>query len=223
MDNYIELKDVTFYYGTGQKKNIILDNVSCRFEAAKVYAITGKSGIGKSTTISLLGGMEEPQEGRIVFNGSDIRDMKKYIYQRENMGVIFQNYNLLEYLTVCQNVKIAMDIKGIERDVQEGRIKELLEKVGLDESLKHRKVNDLSGGEQQRVAIARALSGEADILLADEPTGNLDEDTARDIIELLISIAHNEDKCVVIVTHSQFVAQCADQVLRLEGQKLFSV
>lgn len=220
MNSYIEMSNVTFYYGSERNKKNVLENTSFRFEAGKVYAILGKSGIGKSTTLALLGGLEHPRKGQILFGDKDVSKMKGNEYQRNHMGIVFQNYNLLEYLTVYQNIKIAMDIKKITKENQNTCILELLNKVGLDSSVSGRKVNSLSGGEQQRVAIARAISTDAEILLADEPTGNLDEDTAQGIVDILVSLAHEEGKCVIIVTHSKDIAGCVDEVLMLEDGSL---
>lgn len=220
MNSCMELSQVTFYYESEKNRKQILSDLSFCFETGNAYAITGKSGSGKSTTLALIGGLTNPQKGRILFHGHDIRELKNHEHQRKNIGIVFQNYNLLEYLTVYENIKIAMDIKEIDKEGQSKKIADVLRRAGLDESIKDRKVNSLSGGEQQRVAIARAISGDSDVLLADEPTGNLDEETAQEIMELLVSLAHDEGKCVIIVTHSRQMADYADVVLRLEKEHL---
>lgn len=200
----LELKNVHYYY-TNKKK--VLKNISLKLEKGKVYAILGPSGCGKTTLLSLLGGLDVPTDGEIIYKGENISGMGLCNYRRNYVSFVFQNYNLIDYMTPAENVSLT-SVK------QAGPV---LENVGLTREEAKRNVMKLSGGQQQRVAIARALASDAEILLADEPTGNLDEDTARSIMTLLLESAHGPaSKCVVIVTHSNELAERADVVLRLK-------
>lgn len=171
------------------------------------YTILGPSGCGKTTTLSLGCGLDVPKNGYVLYNGKDIRKIGLDRYRNQNVSVIFQSYNLITYMTALQNVLTAMEITGVKVQNKTARALELLERVGLTEVEAKRNVLQLSGGQQQRVAIARALSCNVDLLIADEPTGNLDEETAMDIIELFQELAHKENKCIIVVTHSQAVAK----------------
>ena len=204
----IEIKNVSYSYHGSRDK--VLSSINCSFEAGKFYAITGKSGAGKSTLLSLLAGLDVPSSGEICFNGKNIALHGYSNHRRDNISLVFQNYNLIDYLTPIENVRL------VNRTASD----ELLLKLGLNSSEIKRNVMKLSGGQQQRVAIARALVSEAPIILADEPTGNLDENTAEEIIEVLKKLAKERNKCVIVVTHSKRVAESADVVLELKGRKL---
>ncbi|TKH32156.1 ABC transporter ATP-binding protein, partial [Bacillus cereus] len=182
--------------------------------------ILGPSGSGKTTTLSLGCGLDIPKNGYVLYNGKDIRKIGLDRYRNQNVSVIFQSYNLITYMTAIQNVLTAMEITGVKVKNKKARALELLEKVGLTEVEAKRNVLQLSGGQQQRVAIARALSCNVDLLIADEPTGNLDEETANDIIDLFQELAHQENKCVIVVTHSQEVAKKSDRAVYLSQKKL---
>jgi len=204
----IEIKNVSYsYYGSKDK---VLSSINCSFEAGKFYAITGKSGVGKSTLLSLLAGLDVPSAGEICFNGKNIALHGYSNHRRDNISLVFQNYNLIDYLTPLENVRL----------VNRNAADELLLKLGLSSSEIKRNVMKLSGGQQQRVAIARALASEAPVILADEPTGNLDDSTAGEIISVLKALARERDKCVIVVTHSKEVANAADVVMELSGKKL---
>lgn len=205
----LELKDVTYFYKS-QKDKVILDKISYRFEKGKLYAILGASGGGKTTLLSLLAGLDIPVEGKITVFGKEIQKSDLNLHRKNNVSLIFQNYNLIDYLTPVENVKL-----GGKSDAEE-----LLSQMGIDETQQKRNVMQLSGGQQQRVAIARALASKAPILLADEPTGNLDEDTASEIISIFQQLAHEREKCVIVVTHSKELAEQADVVLRLKKGKI---
>lgn len=213
----LKLEGVSYSYknGNGRKTNVLSD-ISYEFEKGKVYAIVGKSGAGKTTLLSLLSGLATPDGGSILFDGRDIKKMDKYNFRSRDVGVIFQSFNLLPHLTAIENVELSMDIsrKKIENK-HEAAIK-ILNRVDIDNTTAKRRILKLSGGEQQRVAIARALSCNPDIILADEPTGNLDMDTQQEVINILISLAKTENKCIIIVTHSPDVAASADEVYQLE-------
>ena len=205
VDNMLELKDVTYFYKS-QKDKIVLDKISYQFEKGKLYAILGASGGGKTTLLSLLAGLDIPVEGKITVLGREIQKSSLNLHRKNNVSLIFQNYNLIDYLTPVENVRL-----GGKEDAMG-----LLRSMGLDETQSRRNVMQLSGGQQQRVAIARALASNAPVLLADEPTGNLDEDTANEIIAIFSELAHEKNKCVIMVTHSKEMAQKADVILTLK-------
>ena len=202
----LEIKNVTYNYSNEK----VLSSVNQKFEIGKFYAIIGKSGSGKSTLLSLLAGLDKPQKGQILFKGNDIEKTGYSNHRKNNISLVFQNYNLIDYLTPIENVRL----------VNKNASETILFELGLDKSQINRNVMKLSGGQQQRVAIARALVSEAPIILADEPTGNLDVDTAGEIIEILKKLAKERNKCVIVVTHSKEVANSADIILELRDRKL---
>ncbi len=204
----LEIKDVTYNYSNSKEK--ILSSINQKFELGQFYAIIGKSGAGKSTLLSLLAGLDKPQKGKILFENENIEKKGYSNHRKNNISLVFQNYNLIDYLTPMENVRL----------VNKKASQEILIELGLDESQINRNVMKLSGGQQQRVAIARALVSEAPIILADEPTGNLDNDTAGDIIKILKKLAKERNKCVIVVTHSKDVANAADIILELSNKKL---
>ena len=204
----LEIKNVTYNYSNSNEK--VLYSVNQKFEIGKFYAIIGKSGAGKSTLLSLLAGLDKPQKGQILFKGNDIEKDGYSNHRKNNISLVFQNYNLIDYLTPLENVRL----------VNKNASETILFELGLDKSQINRNVMKLSGGQQQRVAIARALVSEAPIILADEPTGNLDVDTASEIIEILKKLAKERNKCVIVVTHSKEVANSADIILELRDRKL---
>ena len=208
----LQLKNVSYAYKNNMNKKI-LNNVSAQFEKGVFYAILGTSGSGKTTLLSLLAGLDEPQNGEVQFNGEDIK-LKGYRHHRKKQtSLVFQNYNLIDYMTPLENLKL----------VNKQADKHILLDFGLDLTDINRNVLQLSGGQQQRVAIARALVTDVPIILADEPTGNLDEDTADDIIEVLKQSARTQGKCVIVVTHSKHLANQADVVLELKKQKILQL
>ena len=182
----------------------------------------GPSGSGKTTTLSLLEGLDVPKEGKVLFEGKDISQINGNLYRGQHIGIIFQSYNLFPYLNARENVEVSMEISG-KREKKKEKACELLRKMGLKEEQYGRGIEQLSGGEQQRVAIARALATDAQVILADEPTGNLDKDTAEEIRDLFADIAHELGKCVIVVTHSQAFSQKADVVVELEEKQLKAV
>ncbi len=206
----LKLDRICFSYGKKQ----VLKDVSFEFESGKIYSIVGRSGSGKTTLLSVLSGLALPSSGRIFCNDEDIKDINKYDYRRKYVGVIFQSFNLLTKLTAVENVELSMDIAGYHCENKKARAYELLESVGLDRDEADRRVLKLSGGQQQRVAIARALSYEPNIILADEPTGNLDGETQDEIMAILRNLA-NDGKCVIVVTHSPSVAKKSDVIYQL--------
>jgi putative ABC transport system ATP-binding protein len=206
----LTLKKVTYKY-EGTKKNILYD-VNANFEAGKVYAIIGKSGAGKSTLLSLIAGLDTSTKGEILYNETDLKVIDRDEYRAKGIGVVFQSYNLLTNATAIENIVLSMNISGSKEKAKKDFAYNLLNKVGIDRETADRKILKLSGGEQQRVGIARALSHDPDILIADEPTGNLDEATEDNVLEILTSLARQENRCVIIVTHSKKVANVADHV-----------
>lgn len=202
----IELSNVTYDYTSKAGKVHALRGVSVKFEPGKMYAITGRSGSGKTTLLSLIAGLDSSLNGTITVNGTDISGVDRDKYRRENIGMVFQAYYLLPQLTVAENIMLSSEItKQAKPDVGM-----LLEIVGLSAFHGKKRANQLSGGEQQRVAIARAIATEPPIILADEPTGNLDNENSKNIISLLKSMAHERQKCVIVVTHSEEIAAEAD-------------
>ena len=202
----LEMRNIVKCFGPVQA----LKDVSLSVDKGEIHGLLGENGAGKSTLLSLLAGLDSPVEGTILFQGEDIRN-KGYSYHRmHHISLVFQNYNLIDYLSPLENIRLVN--KKISKDI-------LLE-LGLDESQIKRNVLQLSGGQQQRVAIARSLVSEAPVILADEPTGNLDPKTAGDIIDLLKSLAQKTGKCVIVVTHSKEVAQASDITLELKDKKL---
>ena len=207
----LRIKNVTYSYIGSREK--ILSSVSRSFELGKFYAITGKSGAGKSTMLSLLAGLDRPNSGEVMFRGENIERKGYSNHRKNNISLVFQNYNLIDYLSPLENIRL----------VNSNASDEMLLKLGLDKSQIKRNVMKLSGGQQQRLAIARALASEAPVILADEPTGNLDPNTAGEIIEMLKKLAKERNKCVIVVTHSKEVAAAADTILELSSKKLKEV
>lgn len=212
----LELQDIGYSYNG---RDAVLSHVNTRFEGGRIYAITGRSGAGKTTLLSLLSQLTKPTEGRILYNGKDVSEVDQYVYRSRYVGVVFQSFNLLMHLSAVENVLLSMDIAGVKKDNNCAYAMKLLEKVGLCEAEAQRRILKLSGGQQQRVAIARALSYDPAILLADEPTGNLDEDTQDEIMDIFKNLAYEEEKCIILVTHSPVVAALADDVYALTDTK----
>lgn len=199
----LELKNVSYAY---EKSKAVLQNVSAELETGKMYAILGPSGSGKTTLLSLLGGLDVPTQGSVLFDGGDITTKGLEHHRRNHISLIFQSYNLIDYMTPIENVRLTAKLDAAP----------ILERLGLEQDEIARNVLKLSGGQQQRVAIARALASDAPVILADEPTGNLDADTADEITAVLKESAHAFGKCVVVVTHSGEVAKQADVVLEIK-------
>ena len=212
----LEVKDLYFTYPDGDNRKIILNEVNVSFEKGKFYTILGASGSGKTTFLSLIAALDKPEKGEILFNGEDIADIGLEKYRRNNIGIVFQSYNLIPYMNGLENVMVAMSITDnkIEGNMKDKAL-EILESVGIDGTKATRRINRLSGGEQQRVAIARAISTNVEVIVADEPTGNLDGKTSETIIELFKELAHQRDKCVIMVTHSEKIAEQSDVILKL--------
>lgn len=209
----LKLENLSYSYENGKTK--VLKDISYEFEKGKIYGVVGKSGAGKTTLLSLMSGLTTPTEGRILFDDKDIKKIDKYQYRSRMVGVIFQGYNLLPQLNAMENVMLSMDISGKKIKDKKAKVLEVLSMVELGEDKAKRRILKLSGGEQQRVAIARALSYDPDIILADEPTGNLDLETQEEVMQIFRKLAYKENKCIIIVTHSPEVAKSADVLYEL--------
>lgn len=210
----LKLDDVSYAYTKGGKK--VLKNISHEFRAGTVHAITGPSGAGKTTMLSLISGLTNPTEGQVLYNGNDLAKQDRYRYRSHDIGVIFQSFNLLPNLTVAENIILSLDASGKTFDKSKKEmVLDLLKQVHLPKEYANERILHLSGGEQQRVAIARALSYNPSIIVADEPTGNLDLATRDDIMGIFRALAHDDGRCVIIVTHSPEVSTASDEVFEL--------
>ncbi|MGN0341770.1 MAG: ABC transporter ATP-binding protein [Roseburia sp.] len=207
----LSLENICYSYG----KTPVLDHISFDFEKGKMYCIMGKSGAGKTTLLSVLSGLAMPDSGTINYEGKSMQHINKYKFRSKYMGVIFQSFNLMTKFTAVENVVLSMEIAGVKGINKKEKALQLLESVGLNNDEANRRILKLSGGQQQRVAIARALSYDPDIILADEPTGNLDSETQQEIMNIFRRLADN-GKCVIIVSHSSDVAKGCDEIYRLQ-------
>lgn len=208
--NKLDIKDINYYYIDGTKKNQVLKGVNATFESGKFYAIVGESGSGKTTLISLMSALETLQEGDILYNDKSIKNIGLSNFRLKYVNIVFQAYNLINYMTAKENVDVAIDFANSSVNAYD-----MLNTVGIDNTKADRLVLKLSGGEQQRVAIARSLASDVPIIVADEPTGNLDEETEDKIIEILKKMA-SDGKIVILVTHSKKVASLADVVYEMK-------
>lgn len=206
----LEVKEILYAYKNGKP---VLSNINTEFETGKMYAVVGASGSGKTTLLSLIGGLDVPQKGEILFEQENILQRGLEYHRRNHVSLIFQSYNLIDYMTPIENAELTA-----KRNVLP-----ILERLGLTDEEMKRNVMKLSGGQQQRVAIARALASDTPVILADEPTGNLDEDTAGGIIDILKESAHELNKCVIVVTHSNELAAQADTMLKLKRGNLHTI
>lgn len=217
----LEAKDLSYFYQDGEKRRMILQDTSVKFEKGQFYTILGESGSGKTTFLSLISALDAPTAGEILYNGEDIRHIGYDRFRRDDVSIIFQNYNLVPYLTGLENVLVAMSITDNEmpRDTTEIAYN-LLDYIGINKVKADRLVNQLSGGEQQRIAIARALATNVDIILADEPTGNLDVGMEEEIVTIFKELVSIHNKCVIVVTHSREIAEQSDQIFYLNQGEL---
>lgn len=215
----LKLENVGYRYKDAPKDSYVFKDINYEFEEGKMYAIKGKSGSGKTTLLSLITGLEKCTEGQILYDGKKLKKMNLDRYRNTDIGIVFQSYNLLPQLTAIENIILSMDISKINVKNKKEKALELMKSVGLSEEHSKRKILKLSGGEQQRIAIARSLSYNPKIIIADEPTGNLDKDTENEILKIFKKLAKKENKCVIIVTHSQNVCDNVDMVYEL-GKKI---
>ena len=220
MEKLLELENVSYSYQDGKEKNQILDHASYLFEKGKIYAVVGASGSGKTTTLSLASGLDKPDDGKVLFKGKDIQEIGLNKYRREDISIVFQSYNLIYYMNALENVMSALEIAGIKRKDKKEYCLSILEQLGLSKDECKRDIRQLSGGQQQRVAIARAIAREVDLILCDEPTGNLDEKNSLDIMNTFLDLAHIHHKCVILVIHSPTLAKMCDVSLRIREGKI---
>lgn len=214
----LTLEHISYRYKKADKD--VLKNVSCHFQSGEMAAVIGPSGSGKTTLLSILAGLDEPSAGSITRDGEDVLGMDRDLWRRQEVSVIFQSFQLFPLLTVLENVMFPLELKGVPKKEAARQAKENLKVVGLDPEKYKRYPSNLSGGEQQRVAIARSLSGGARILLADEPTGNLDGENTKNIISIFQNLAHELDYCIIVVTHDQEIAAISDAVWKMSDGEL---
>ena len=218
----LEVKDLRKIYGSGENEVRALDGVSISVDEGEFVAIVGTSGSGKSTLLNMIGGLDRPSSGSVIIRGKELLRMKDEsltIFRRRNIGFIFQNYNLLPVLNVYENIVYPIEIDGANPDTK--FVKYVIKTLGLENKLNNMP-NNLSGGQQQRVAIARALSTKPAIILADEPTGNLDSKTSMDVVLLMQSVSKQFHQTIVMITHNEEIAQMADRIIRIEDGKVVS-
>lgn len=217
MQSILSVSNLSYFYQDGDTRRYILRDASHEFERGMFYTILGESGCGKTTFLAMISALDTPKTGYVAFEGTDISRIGFENYRRNKIGIVFQSYNLIPYMTAVENILVAMSItqNKLPPDKKQTAYN-LLEYVGLDRAKADRTVNKLSGGEQQRVAIARAVATDVDLILADEPTGNLDEEKEAEIVEIFRSLAHDYNKCVIVVTHSGEVAEQSDEIIRLK-------
>ena len=212
----LKVKDVRYTYQTKAQPVEALRGVSAAFEPGRMYAVVGSSGSGKTTLLSLLAGLDVPQSGEICFSDVKTTDMDRDEYRFTHVSVIYQNYNLFAHLTALENVAYPLYLRGCKRKEAEEAAAKCLKEVGITEEKYRRLPGLLSGGEQQRVAIARAIASNAELILAVEPTGNLDITNGDQVVSILLRLAHEENRCVIIVTHDLEIAAEADEVLMMK-------
>ena len=216
----IRVENVSYSYQNQYQKIEAVKEVSCSFEAGNMYAITGESGSGKSTFLSLLAGLDCPESGKILVEGENLLEMDRDAYRRKQISVVYQAFHLFPLLNAVENVMYPMELQGISRREARKQAEDCLREVGLGEKIFHQYPKMMSGGEQQRVAIARAMAAQGRILLADEPTGNLDSENEEHIVELLKGLAHERDYLVIVVTHNPEVARQADVCLKMKDGRM---
>ena len=213
-------KDLCKSYGSGESMVKAIDHVSLSVESGEFVAVVGSSGSGKSTLLNMLGGLDTPTSGEVTVSGSDIfkmDDEKRTIFRRRNIGFVFQNYNLVPVLNVYENIVLPIELDGTK--VDEGYVRTMIKTLGLEKKVTAMP-NQLSGGQQQRVAIARALAAKPAIVLADEPTGNLDSKTGMDVISLLKVTSQAFHQTIVMITHNEEIALTADRIIRIEDGRV---
>lgn len=215
-EKLLSVEHLDYYYEDGDQRRIIFDDANISFNEGTFYTILGSSGSGKTTFLSLIAGLDECKKGNIYYQGKDINDIGLDIYRRDLVSMVFQSYNLINYMNAYDNVAVALDIA--KKKYTSEQIYGLLNRFGITKSKASRKVNALSGGEQQRVAIARAICTNTKLIIADEPTGNLDESTSREIIGLFRELVSVYKKCVIMVTHNESVARVSDVIVRIDQE-----
>lgn len=213
----LKLEDI--YYRYNKKSPYILNGISYEFDKGNLYAVMGGSGSGKTTLISVIAALDKPTSGKIYYDGTDISTFHSDEYRAKKVSIIFQNYNLLNNYTAIDNIATILNISGY-KGIYRSKAAELLNEVGIPEEKHNYIVHNLSGGEQQRIAIARTIASNSEIILADEPTGNLDKTNQENIMSIFGSLTRKYNKCVIIVTHSDSVADSADYLLHISAGKI---
>ncbi|MCL2499661.1 MAG: ABC transporter ATP-binding protein [Defluviitaleaceae bacterium] len=216
----LSLKDVRYLYKTKSHTVRAVDGVNYDFLPGTFYAVVGRSGSGKTTLLSMLGGLDIPTEGSVSFGEKDTKDIDRDRFRLDNISIIYQSLNLLPLLTAMENVTFPLTYRGIPKAEATKIAAEKLKSVGIDPTMHRRLPSMLSGGEQQRVAIARALAAKTEVILADEPTGNLDTENSQNIVQLLKELATRENVCVIVVTHDMAVAEQADMVVKISDGRI---
>lgn len=212
----LEIKNLNYSYKDGDSKRVIFENAEAEFDSGLFYAILGESGSGKTTFLSVIAGQDNRYEGEVRFNGKEIKDIGLDKYRRTAVSMIYQNFNLINNYSTVENILVAMDISENVKDLDKNRIMSVLNELGIDENKANRKASSLSGGEQQRVAIARSILTDSPIIVADEPTGNLDSKNGKEVIEIFRKLAKEMNKCVIMVTHNDRLAEVVDIDLRID-------
>ena len=213
----LEVKDVNYWYNN--KEDVLYDDINLTFENGKLYSILGSSGSGKTTFLSLIAGLDVPKKGEIVYEGKSLKKIGLTNYRNKYVSIVFQSYNLLPYMSAVDNIVTAMEITHSKQANRKDYAFSMLEKVGITKKIAQKNVQQLSGGQQQRVAIVRAMCCKAQLVVADEPTGNLDEQNSLEIVRLFKELAHNQGKCVIVITHEREIAKECDIVLELKHKK----
>ena len=216
----LKLENVGYRYKDAPKDSYVFKNVNYEFEQGKMYAIKGKSGSGKTTLLSLITGLEKCTDGKVLYDGKDLKKMNLDTYRNTDIGIVFQSYNLLPSLTAIENIILSMDISKVKVNNKKEKALSLMKSVGLSENQAKRKILKLSGGEQQRVSIARAIVKNPKLLLCDEPTGALDSKTGKEIIKLLLSLCEEYQTTIVVVTHNSNLAELGTRLIRIGDGKI---
>lgn len=212
----LKVENICYSYKDGRSRRVILDDINYEFKLGTFYSIVGESGSGKTTFVSLIAALDQATSGKIYYKDKDLEEIGLLQFRKHHVGMIFQDFNLVPYMNGIQNITTAMAISGVKEDRKIAL--EMLAKVGINEEVASRKVTTLSGGEKQRVAITRALVGSKDVIIADEPTGNLDASISDSIIDIFKDLAHKQNKCVIVVTHSKDLASKSDIQLHLDSK-----
>ena len=219
MDTILQVKELCYSYPDGDSRRIIYDHADVSFEKGKFYALTGDSGSGKTTFLYVIAGLDKSYEGEVLLHDKDINEIGLTKYRRNHVAMIYQNFNLIPYLSPVENIEVALDITDNKVDRSRAAILEILDAVGINGKKARLRASVLSGGEQQRVAIARALATGSEVLIADEPTGNLDVHASDQVISIFRSLAHENGKCIIMVTHNQRLAAEADEWYEIDQEK----
>lgn len=224
MSEILKLENINYSYIDGGYERQILKDLSYSFEEGRFYTVLGPSGSGKTTLLSIIAGLDTANSGEIYFNGQNVKELGLYRYRRNAISIVFQSYNLISYLTAVENVLLAMSETDNKLPADRKNVAyNLLTRFGIVRSKADRMVNQLSGGEQQRVAIARSLASNVNLIFADEPTGNLDTATEKEIISIFKELSHDFGKTIIVVTHSDTVSQMSDQRVLLKDGKLHTL